>query len=316
MSLAPLVLAAVDGSSSSWQALDWAAEHAQLTGRSLKIVHVGDAGTSQEAVDQRGFGRKLLDEAIAALADSQPALAASTELLLGDPASRLLELAPQAELVALGRGRPGLPGIRLGSVTNRVLAHAPVPVAVIPAGRRVYANTVVVGVSTTDGGRHALRFAFTEAALRGSSVIAVRSWSERDWRLAASGALPVTSTESWRSQERTLLDDCLRPWRDAFPQVAVRSVLTGHPVELAVEQESEDVAMVVLGARRRDAAHLGRLGPIASWAAHHYRCPVVVVGHTAELTPTGPERAQGDQRDQDDQRAQGDEHSVEHAGGA
>jgi nucleotide-binding universal stress UspA family protein len=287
MVVSPIVLVAVDGSSSSWQALEWAAEHAQLTGRALRIVHVGDAGTSPESVDLRGFGRKLLAEAIAALAESHPGLLASTELLLGDPASRLLEIAPQAELVAVGRGRPGLPGVRLGSVTNRVLAHAPVPVAVVPAGRRVYANTVTVGVSTTDGGRQALRFAFTEAGRRGASIVAVRSWSERDWRLAASGALPLTSTESWRSQERTLLDDCLRPWRDAFPQVPVRSVLTGHPVELAIEQESEDAAMIVLGARRPDPAHLGRLGPIASWAAHHYRCPVVVVGHPAGPAPLG-----------------------------
>ena len=59
----------------------------------------------------------------------------------------------------------------------------------------------------------------------------------------------------------------------------VRLVLTGEPTEVALEQESEDAAMLVLGCRRADDSRLPRLGPIASWAAHHFRCPVIVVGH-------------------------------------
>jgi hypothetical protein len=36
--------------------------------------------------------------------------------------------------------------------------------------------------------------------------------------------------------------------------------------------------MLVLGCRRAPGHVLPRLGPLSSWAAHHFDCPVVIVG--------------------------------------
>jgi nucleotide-binding universal stress UspA family protein len=280
MTLRGAVVAAIDGSANAWQALQWAAEEAQLTDRSLVVAHVGDTEASTDAVDPGAFGRDLLDEAVAALAESHPTVSASTELLSGDPVEQLRALGRDAHLLVVGRGRRGLPGIRLGSVAFRLLAHTDVPTAVVPpAGAGGRRNAVVVGVSDTVGGAAALQFAFTECRERGAELIAARSWSVREWRLAAGAGLPLTSPEMWEAQERTVLDDCLRPWRDTCPDVPVHTVLSGAPVEMLLEEQAASAAMLVLGCRRGDDAHLPRLGPIASWAAHHFRCPVVVVGH-------------------------------------
>jgi len=284
MAVQQTILVGIDGSRAGWSALQWAAGEAEITGRRLLVAHVGDVEPVAGTVDPRSYGRELLDEAIATMAATHARLLVETELVDGDPTERLIELAERAGLVVVGRGRRGIPGLLLGSVAFRVLAHAPKPTAVVAAGERAFANQIVVGVSDSAGGAAALRFAFEEAARRGAELIAVRSWSERDWQLAAGAGLPLSSPELWESQERGVLDECVAPWRTGFPSVAVRSVLTGVATELALERAAENAAMLVLGCRRSDDSRLPRLGPIASWAAHHYRCPVVVVGHPGRPT--------------------------------
>ena len=280
------ILVGIDGSRAAWSALHWAAGEAELTGRRLLVAHVGDVDVQPESVDGLSYGRELLDEAVATMASTHPRVLLQTELVGGDPTERLIELAERAGLVVLGRGRRGIPGLLLGSVAFRVLAHAPKPTVVVAAGDRVCANLVVVGVSDSVGGAAALRFAFEEAARRGAELLAVRSWSQRDWQLAAGAGLPLTSPELWEAQERAVLETCLAPWRASFPAITVRSELTGVSAELALERAAEDAAMLVLGCRRSDDSRLPRLGPLASWAAHHYRSPVVVVGHPGHATET------------------------------
>lgn len=284
MSYEQTILVGIDGSQAGSSALLWSAAEAELTGRRLLVAHVGDVAPVPGTVDERSYGRELLDEAVATLAATHPRVTANTELLTGDPAAALLELAERAGLVVVGRGRRGLPGLLLGSVAFRVLAHAPRPTVVVSAGERAFANQIVVGVSDSPGGTAALRFAFEEAQRRDAEVVAVRSWSERDWQLAAGAGLPLAYPDSWERQERTVVEDCLLPWRTTFPSVTVRTEVTGVTTELALEQAAENAAMLVLGCRRADDSRLPRLGPIASWAAHHYRCPVVVVGHPGRAT--------------------------------
>jgi nucleotide-binding universal stress UspA family protein len=51
------------------------------------------------------------------------------------PANAVLEAAVQADLVVVGsRGRGGLKGMLLGSVSQKVVHHSPCPVVVIPRG--------------------------------------------------------------------------------------------------------------------------------------------------------------------------------------
>lgn len=286
MAVQQTILVGIDGSRAGWSALQWAAGEADLTGRRLLVVHVGDVEAVPGTVDTRSYGRELLDEAVATMATTHPRLVVQTELVGGDPTDQLVQLAERAGLVVLGRGRRGIPGLLLGSVAFRVLAHAPKPTAVVAAGERSCGNQIVVGVSDSTGGAAALRFAFEEAARRGAELVAVRSWSERDWQLAAGAGLPLSSPELWESQERSVLNQCLAPWQAGFPAVPVRVELTGVATELALEQAAENAAMLVLGCRRSDDSRLPRLGPIASWAAHHFRCPVVVVGHPGRTDDT------------------------------
>jgi nucleotide-binding universal stress UspA family protein len=272
------IVVGIDGSAAAESALDWAADEAERTRRPLVVVHVGDVAAAEVSADPRPYGRELLDEAIVTLVHTHPDVQVTTELLEGQAGAQLEEISRTAAMLVVGRGRRGLAALLLGSVAHHVLGHAHCPTAVVATNRRDSLNTIVVGVSDSPGGVAALSFAGVEAALRGADVVAVRCWSQREWRLAASAALPVTSPDDWESQERAILDACLTPVREAFPTLEIRSVLSSAPPEIALEHEAEKAAMLVLGCRRSDDSRLPRLGPISSWAAHHFDCPVVIVG--------------------------------------
>lgn len=274
------IVVGIDGSDAGWRALRWAAEVAEHTNRMLRVVHVGDTeAPTEETVDSRSYGNALLSEAVATLAEDHDHLLVEAELHDGIAAEVLIDISQTAEFVVVGRGRRGLPGVLLGSVAHRVLAHAHCPTAVVGAHNEVTSNRIVVGVSETPGGTAALLFAAAEAVHRDAELVAVRSWSAREWRLAASAALPLTSPDAWESAERTVLDESVSLIRDLYPELKVRTVLSRTPTEIALEQESLGAVMLVLGCRRADDSRLPRLGPIASWAAHHFDCPVVVVGN-------------------------------------
>jgi nucleotide-binding universal stress UspA family protein len=287
----PSILVGIDGSPAAWRALEWAAE-CERTRRHLDVVHVGDVLADPGAADSRAYGRALLDDAIATLADDHSEVDAGMTLKDGRPAAVLLELVAGADLVVVGRGWRGVPGVQIGSVANKVLAHATCPTAVVPASADVRTNRVAVGVSNSPGGMAAIRFAADEAAKRGAELVAVRSWLTREWRLAAAAALPISPADVWQQLEQTTLDSCLRPVRDTLPHLQVRCVLSGAAPEIVLEQQARGAAMVVLGCRRADDGRFPRLGPISSWAAHHFDCPVVVVGspnrrHSASAEDVG-----------------------------
>ena len=276
MTLHDTILVGIDGTAASWRALDWAADEAEHTERRLNVVHVGDVDAAAGAP---AVGPALLADAVARLEARHTDIRFVTALLEGNPADVLIHMSRHAGLVVVGRGRHMLPALSVGWVAHRVLAHAHCPTAVVSASTTPTINRVVVGVSDSAGGAAALRFAAAEALRRRAELVAVRTWSAREWRLAAAAAFPVFTEDMWESQERTVLEDCVRPIRNVYPDLSIRTVLSCTPTEIALDRESEGAAMLVLGCRRADDARFPRLGPIASWAAHHFDCPVVIVGN-------------------------------------
>jgi nucleotide-binding universal stress UspA family protein len=274
------IVVGMDGSDASWRALEWAADLAEHSDRALRVVHVGDTEQpTQESVDPRSYGDALLSDVIATLAENHDHLAVEAELHDGSAADVLIDISRTAEFLVVGRGRRGLPGALLGTVAHRVLAHAHCPTAVVGAHDVVTSNRIVVGVSDSAGGATALLFAAAEAVHRDAELVAVRAWSAREWRLTAAAALPISSPDVWERQERSVLDDCVRDICDLYPELKVRTVLSCTPTEIALEHEAAGALMLILGCRRADDSHFPRLGPISSWAAHHFDCPVVVVGN-------------------------------------
>jgi nucleotide-binding universal stress UspA family protein len=131
------IVVGVDGSASSQQALRWAVRQARLTGEELHAVSVWDYPTGAlvlEDIDWFGITSKTLEDAVTASLDPEEADRVQRSVLRGYPARRLLDVAADADLLVVGsRGRGGMVGMLLGSVSQNVVVNARCPVVVVRA---------------------------------------------------------------------------------------------------------------------------------------------------------------------------------------
>jgi nucleotide-binding universal stress UspA family protein len=133
------IVVGVDGSPSSQQALRWAARQARLTGEEVHAVSVWDypAGVGWgavvlEEIDWPGNTRKALDDAITASLDPDDADRVQRSVVRGYAARVLLDAAADVDLLVVGsRGRGGMVGMLLGSVSQHVVTNARCPVVVV-----------------------------------------------------------------------------------------------------------------------------------------------------------------------------------------
>ena len=137
------ICCAVDFSEPSWIAMEYAADLASRLRAELTLVHVRappPPAASDVLVSSRGVAEIEAHRAEETLevwrsdAETRAALPVRARMLLGDPALEIARFADEEgiDLVVLGtHGRSGLSRLLLGSVAERVLRHAPVPVLVI-----------------------------------------------------------------------------------------------------------------------------------------------------------------------------------------
>jgi nucleotide-binding universal stress UspA family protein len=135
------IVVAVDGSDPSQRALEWAAAEARLRHARLRVVHswfdafitayfAAPALYEREAIERAG--QELLDRTVASIPAGSPEIEIEPVLAHGQPATVLLDEAERASLIVVGsRGRSGLSGFVLGSVSNQVVHRAACPVVVI-----------------------------------------------------------------------------------------------------------------------------------------------------------------------------------------
>ncbi len=288
------IVVGIDGSKSAENALLWAAAEAQRRGVRLVIAYSGDAEPMPEADSDRPapFGRALLTDAAELVLDSGIDCQLRTVTRDESAVAMLTKLGEHAELLVVGaHGLARTNGTSLGSVAYRVAAHAPCPVAVIgqrPASTQPFlefdhaftdTRPVGVGITSSPSGAPAVEFAFAEAALRHVAVNAVHSWAEIDWSEVSGTATLYRAGHDFRSYHEQRLASLLAPFRKRYPEVVVRSIVTGDPVSVCLADASEVSSMLVLGCRHRGGRLISRLGPTSTRLIYVARCPVVVVGH-------------------------------------
>lgn len=270
------IVVGIDASDGARRALAWAADEAELMNQQLRVVHVGDTLSVPGTVYPESFGHELLADALVTLARTHPEITRHTSLLIGHPVAQLRRLSGGAELLVLGRNRHGPLVTALGTITDAVLAHSRCPTAIVPADSACTGESVLVGVSGSSGGLAAFRFAMGEARRRGLPVTAVRAWSARLLRRASGAAAPIPS-----SDDHEVLDYAVDRMHAEFPEVEIRTALSSQSPDISLAQHARRASLLVVGSRRADDAAAYRLGPIASWAARHAVCPVLIVGHGA-----------------------------------
>jgi nucleotide-binding universal stress UspA family protein len=178
------IVAGYDGSPGSAGALDWAVWEARARGVMLTVCYAwapgadGPPGDGAAAEAARLHGEQVLAGGLRRAQTGIGAGEVRPLLAAGPPARVLCERGQGATMVVVGsRGRGGLAGLPLGSVSLQVAGHARGPVTVVRGHiRRVrghWPGPVAVGTDGSEVSRAATAFAIEEAALRGVPLLAV-----------------------------------------------------------------------------------------------------------------------------------------------
>jgi nucleotide-binding universal stress UspA family protein len=132
------IVAGIDGSPSSLDALAWAGRQAALTGSRLQVVMAWDyptsAGWSVPVPDDykpEVDVQRDLEAAVASVHREHPDLSVDSVVVEGHPAPILVETSRGADLLVVGsRGHGAFVGMLLGSVSEYCVTHAHCPVVV------------------------------------------------------------------------------------------------------------------------------------------------------------------------------------------
>jgi len=138
------IVAGVDGSVSSREALRWAARQAELTGARVKAVMTWAVAPNAfplttpvpAAYDAGPEAEEQLEGIIDEVRREFPGTEISSVVREGWAGRELLAAAQDADLLVVGsRGHGAVMGLLLGSVSEYCVTHAPCPVVVVRHGR-------------------------------------------------------------------------------------------------------------------------------------------------------------------------------------
>jgi nucleotide-binding universal stress UspA family protein len=297
------VVVGLDGSGHSDLALDWAVAEAVAWSRPLHLVHARETLVTAWSpmmvvptdVDDEVW---VVDRALDRVRALAPDLSVSGVTITGPAVAALADVgAPDDTLVVGARGRGVVGSILLGSTSLHVATHARCPVVVVrdtrgeraadvehrhtgPGGHDKPSPTapVVVGYDGSPGSQDALGFAFTEAAHRHLPLDVVASW-EPDVRSTARLA-PTVADEVRAAAAGQRRDDAVSavtPWRERYPSVDVRILVTTEQPVPSLLGRSYDASIVVVGSRGLGSVRGPLLGSVSSAVLHGAHCPVAIV---------------------------------------
>jgi nucleotide-binding universal stress UspA family protein len=267
------ILVGYDGSPDSEQALAWAACEARWRGTIVTVCHAwapgyfrgapGDDGSSDRA--QRA-GEQNLAQALRFTRNvmgpgrAQPLLAAG-------PATRVLyEHSADADMVVVGaRGRGGLPGMLLGSVSQQVCAHARGRIVVArghwhPAAEYV-PGPVVAGADGSAASHAAIAFAAEEAMLRAVPLQVVCALADAPGRLGGAGPM------------QEVIDHDIAQLEKQHPELTIlRQITFGQP-RTALLDAAAGAQLIIVGDRGRGGVSGMLLGSVSQAILQHAPCP-------------------------------------------
>jgi nucleotide-binding universal stress UspA family protein len=270
------ILVGYDGSPGSERALRWAAREARCRNTVLTVCHACAPGDIEAPSGDGGAPDRMLPAGEQILAEglrfARTIMGAgqARPLLAAGPAARMLcEHSPDADMVVVGtRGRGGLPGMLLGSVAQRVCAHARGRVVVVrghwhPAAE--YApGPVAVGADGSDGSCAAVVFAAEEATFRAVPLLAVCALADAPGSLGGAGPM------------QEAFDRDTARWEKQYPELTIlRQVTFGQP-RAALLDAASGAQLLIVGSRGRGGLKGMLLGSVSQAMLHHARCPVGV----------------------------------------
>ncbi|MFF0088178.1 universal stress protein [Streptomyces canus] len=288
MSMDLPVVVGVDGSEPSLRAVDWASDEAVLRSVPLRIVNACLWERYEGAALAHDLGKPaggvlpqdIVRDAVRRAGTRHPDLKVTSEVVFEEPEYALVRESRNACALVTGtRGRGGMAGALLGSVSLTVAGHAHCPMIVVRGNHDNQARSgrhgrIVVGV----GEKTTLGFAFEEARRRAVPVEAVRAW-----RCPAHETTdhPLLAGEPARLHEQQAVEALDVALQDAPADVELRRRTVEGPARTVLVEASHHADLLILGARRHPRQFGLQLGRVAHGVLHHSACPVAIVPEQA-----------------------------------
>lgn len=276
------VVVGVDGSARAGRALELATQEAARRGTALHVVyafpwlataHGWEFAPEADALEAAG---RVVTDAVDRASALRADLTVTGQLIVDDPAVVLVEASERASLVVVGaRGLGPVTGPLLGSVSQKVAAHARGPVLVVREEAAEDGGPVAVGADPAGETPEVMEYAFEEAVRRRTGVLVVLA-TERESvppAYADDQVLDLLREATAQTRQRTSAE--VQSWAARYPGVPVEEVFVHqHPVEALVEV-ADRACVVVVGSRGRRGLRGVRLGSVARGVLH--RAPLVLV---------------------------------------
>ncbi|WSY64545.1 universal stress protein [Nocardia sp. NBC_00881] len=287
------VVVGVDGSEGGDLAVRWAAEVAAQRSRALRIVHGLDIaafqsvlGSSYDVMDASAIqvahsrGTEITDDARRLAQKVSPDLDIATEVSDASPARVLIHHSKTAHFVVLGATGTVGTFAHLGSTLLAVTSHGHGSIVVVrdtgTAQHIRHDGPVVVGIDGSPVSEVAIAAAFAEAADRGTELVALHSWSDRDFGEFAGKPAPGVDATELETAEYAILAERLAGWQEKYPDVHLaRKVYLAGPTGLLM-QWSHSAQLIVVGSRGRGGFTGLLLGSTSSFLVQHAHSPVLV----------------------------------------
>jgi len=291
------ILCPIDFSATSRHALEHAVLSARWYGARLTAVHVVHAplfaqppiiavgfaeATSPALPDRRALKQELREWLLPA---DRAGIATDVIIDDGDAAVQILEHAGsrKADLIVMGtHGLSGFERFMLGSVAEKVLRKAKVPVMTVPpaatSAARVPYTHLLCAVDFSESSLAACRFAVSLAkeADANLTILHVLDWPPDDELLTEQLNEPefrrlIEDRASTRLEG--LLTDDIRVWCKPRTRVAC-----GKPYQQILEAADRDRAdLIVMGVRGRNALDLTLFGSTTNQVVRRAACPVLTL---------------------------------------
>ena len=280
-----LVVVGFSASTSSQNAVRWAAAQAERRTAGLRIVHaypLPQLGQPvQHDVDDllRNEASALLDRIVDSTRRDHPHLEITTRLIQDAPVNALRDESVGAALTVVGaKDSSRLAGAILGSVASAIAAVNPAPVAVVHPDHPVNGSgPVVVGVDGSGGSSAAIEFAFAEAAVRNTELLAVHAWNKSLVEDSIPGDPSLLDPAAIEQEETAVLAEALAGWRGKYPDVVVTQEVRRGGAATVLLETCRSASIVVVGRRPRGEFVALVMGSTSRALTAHSPCPVVIV---------------------------------------
>jgi nucleotide-binding universal stress UspA family protein len=286
------VLVPTDGSDHSIRAAEHGHYLAQLFDATVHVINVVDThgaagmfdagGIDQEFVDRLGEKGETAIEAVEAVVGERDSV--TTGVVEGEPSETILEYADDhdVDVIAMGtHGRTGLNHYIAGSVTERVVRLADVPVLTVRATDQSQSvgeyDAVLVPTDGSEPAATAIDHGLAIAEMTGARVHAVNIFDVGDVAVSPNYTPPSEVREHLESEGEAATDRIATQARERGLD-AITEVRDGFPASDILDYADEhDIDLITMGTTGRTGLTRYLLGSTTERIIRHAEIPVLAV---------------------------------------